>query len=134
MLFRSGDGTFRAARNFAVGIQPLCVAVGDFNGDGLPDLAVANSNSHNVAVLLGNGDGTFQGARSFGADSRSVSVAVGEFNGDGVQDLAVANEYSHNVSVLINNTPQPRDTMGGTASGAQTTGLLPRKATTRKSR
>ena len=36
--------------------------MGDFNGDGKLDLAVANYGSNTVSVLLGNGDGTFQGA------------------------------------------------------------------------
>jgi len=80
------------------------VAVGDFNGDGKPDLAVANEYSDNVSVLLGNGDGSFQAAQNFGADNHPFSVAVGDFNGDGKPDLAVVNGYSANISVLINNT------------------------------
>jgi len=99
-------GASREAQNFGVGEFPLFVAVGDFNGDGVQDLAVANGNSNNVSVLLGNGDGSFQGARNFGVGVFPRSVAVGDFNGDGVQDLAVANFNSDNVSVLINNTPQ----------------------------
>jgi hypothetical protein len=79
VLLGNGDGTFQAARNFGVGSYPLSVAVGDFNGDGVPDLAVANASSNNVSVLLGNGDGTFQAARNFGVGSDPVS---GEFNSD----------------------------------------------------
>jgi hypothetical protein len=56
------------------------VAVGDFNGDGRRDLAVANEGSNNVSVLLGNGDGTFQAARNFAAGSSPDSVAVGDFH------------------------------------------------------
>jgi hypothetical protein len=77
------------------------VAVGDFNGDGIQDLAVANWGSNTVSVLLGNGDGTFQAARNFAAGSHPSSVAVGDFNGDGIQDLAVAE--SGGVSVLLGN-------------------------------
>ena len=65
--------------------------MGDFNGDGKPDLAVANSGSNNVSVLLGNGDGTFQAAVNYAAGNAPNSVAVGDFNGDGKADLAVAN-------------------------------------------
>ena len=77
--------------NFAAGSDSRSVAVGDFNGDGKPDLAVANSGSNNVSVLLGNGDGTFQAPVNYTAGSRSASVAVADFNGDGKPDLVVAN-------------------------------------------
>jgi len=79
--------------------------VGDFNGDGAPDLAVGIGGSNNVSVLLGNGDGSFQtAARSFGAGNGPASLALADFNGDGELDLAVANHDSNNVSVLINNS------------------------------
>ena len=103
VLLGNGDGTFQAARNFGVGVGPHSVAVGDFNGDGLPDLAVGNLLSYNVSVLLGNGDGTFQAARNFAAGSFPSSIAVGDFNGDGLPDLAVANQDSNDVSVLLGN-------------------------------
>ena len=45
------------------------MAVGDFNGDGKPDLVVANYDSNTVSVLLGNGDGTFQTAVNYAAGS-----------------------------------------------------------------
>ena len=53
------QATFGTATNFAVGADPISVAVGDFNGDTILDLAVANSGSNNVSILLGNGTGTF---------------------------------------------------------------------------
>src|SRR5438034_348997 len=83
--------SFAAAANYGAGTNPFSVAVGDFNGDGNQDLAVANSGSANVSILLGNGDGTFGAASNFGAGGQPHSVAVGDFNGDGNQDLAVAN-------------------------------------------
>src|SRR5216684_3491351 len=97
VLLGNGDGRFQEARSFAAGSLPSSVAVGDFNGDGLPDLAVANDHPSmgTVAVLLGNGDGSFQTARSFGAGSHPSGVAVGDFNGDGVPDLAVTNLGSY---------------------------------------
>ena len=52
--------TFKGVRAFRTGDGPDSVAVGDFNGDGKADLAVANAASDNVSVLLGKGDGTFQ--------------------------------------------------------------------------
>ena len=101
--------SFVAREDYAVGTNPASVAVGDFNRDGRPDLAVANyaaSLPGTVSVLLGNGDGTFQPALTFGTSGANPEyVAVGDFNGDGVPDLAVAHSGSTpgTVSVLLGN-------------------------------
>ena len=92
---------FAKAVNYGAGSGPWSVAVGDFNGDGKPDLAVANEESNNLSVLLGNGDGTFQAGVNYVAGMGPNSVAVGDFNGDGKLDLAVANAYGGGVSVLL---------------------------------
>jgi hypothetical protein len=101
VLLGNGDGTFQPAVTYAVGTGPDSVAVGDFIGDGIPDLAVANYGG-NVSVLLGNGDGTFQPARAFPAGSSLGSVAVADFNDDGIPDLAVAGTAG-GVRVLLGN-------------------------------
>jgi hypothetical protein len=75
--------------------------VGDLNGDGQQDLAVANFGTNNVSILLGNGAGSFGAATNFDIGIGPLSVAVGDFNGDGKQDLAVANVNSHDVSILL---------------------------------
>ena len=77
------------------------MAVGDFNGDGRKDLAVANENTDNVSILLGVGNGTFGAATNFAAGDGPLSVVVGDFNGDGRKDLAVANINTDNVSILL---------------------------------
>ncbi len=99
------DVSFVAPLNFAAESRAGFAAVGDFNGDGRLDLAVANRYSNYISVLLGNGDGSFQAARSFGTARQPASVAVGDFNGDGWLDLAVANRDSNDVSILINSNP-----------------------------
>jgi len=96
------QASFAAAVNYAVGTTPYSVAVGDFNGDGRADLAVANEGSGTVSVLLGNGDGTFQAAVNYAVGTTPGSVAVGDFNGDGKADLAVTN-FNGTVSVLLGN-------------------------------
>ena len=95
--------SFAAQVDYAVGSAPDSVAAGDFNGDGKLDLAVANSESNTVSLLLGNGDGTFQAKTDYATGSYPVSMAVGDFNGDGKCDLAVANEDDNTVSVLMGN-------------------------------
>ncbi|NCR19475.1 MAG: hypothetical protein GPJ22_20640, partial [Microcystis aeruginosa LL13-03] len=92
---------FSAATNFTVGTSPISVTVGDFNGDGKSDLAVANRDGNNVSVLLGTGTGSFGPATNFTVGNSPASVTVGDFNGDGKSDLAVANNSSNNVSVLL---------------------------------
>jgi VCBS repeat-containing protein len=93
--------SFTAPSYFAVGSFPASVAVGDFNGDGDPDLAVANEFSNNVSVLLGGSGGTFTGPTNYATGAFADSVAVGDFNGDADPDLAVANGSAHTVSVLL---------------------------------
>jgi hypothetical protein len=95
--------SFVATRSFDTGASAVSAAVGEYNGDGRPDLAVANYYSNNVSVLLGNGDGTFQPARDFGAGANPYSVAPGQFDGDGVTDLVVVNYNSFTVSVFVGN-------------------------------
>jgi hypothetical protein len=73
------------------GAHPDFVAVGDFNGDGRPDLAVTNQGDNNLAILLGNAAGAFATAVTYVTGATPTSVAVGDVNGDGRSDLAVSN-------------------------------------------
>ena len=94
VLLNKGNGTFKAAVPYLAGglNNAVAIAVRDVNGDGKPDLAVANYNSDSVSILLGNGDGTFQTAVPFAAGAGNPqSVALGDVNGDGKLDLVVAN-------------------------------------------
>jgi hypothetical protein len=97
ILLGNGDGSFRVLPRIAVGdptvfSRPIAVGVGDFNGDGKPDLAVAiGSPLDRITILLGKGNGTFQAGGNFPAGPDPGSVVVGDFNGDGKLDLATAN-------------------------------------------
>ena len=104
VFLNSGNGTFAAAQNYKVDIGTTGVAVGDFNGDGIPDLMVVSASSQRLTVLQGNGNGTFTaGTQHFNAGSVPVRIAVADFNGDGKVDVAVVNKSSNNVSVLLGN-------------------------------
>ena len=108
VLLGSGNGTFTYgpdAVSYATGSYPFSVAIGDLNGDGRPDLALANYGDNNVSALLGNGDGSFQTAINYGAGTYPLSAAIGDLNGDGRLDLAVTNSGSNDVSVLLNTSP-----------------------------
>jgi len=70
------------------------------NGDGAPDLAVADHASNNVAVLMNVGDGTFKRVAYFNVGRLPHSIRAGDLNGDGNIDLVTANDGSNNVSIL----------------------------------
>src|SRR5262249_36178130 len=81
---------------------PHSLAVGDFDGDGNPDLAIANI--YEVKILLGDGTGRFMPASGSGTwlgGSTPQSVAVGDFNGDGLLDLGV-NSYEYGAGRYAN--------------------------------
>jgi hypothetical protein len=96
-----GDGTFQPSDRISVGHVSTSLDVGDINGDGDPDLAVANDIADTVTVLLGRGDGTFQSEGNFAAGSSAYVLAVGDMNSDGLSDVVVANEKDDTVSVLL---------------------------------
>jgi hypothetical protein len=95
VLLGNGDGTFQTSANNTVGIAATSVAVGDFNGDGKLDVALAGGHCKTgcpiLQVLFGNGDGTFQPVRSFFNPTRNRAnfVILGDINGDGNLDMIV---------------------------------------------
>jgi len=116
ILQGNGDGTFQPqpVATLTVGANPYSIVAGDFTGNGHLDLAVADFNSNDVSVLLGNGDGTFQAAIQSATATSSVNnangvlggvmpedIVAGDFNGDGRLDLATGNLGTADISVLL---------------------------------
>jgi hypothetical protein len=108
ILLGNGDGTFQPHVDYGTEIDPVTVVVGDFNGDGRVDLAVADYGpdfqTGSVSILLGNGDGTFQAQLTYPAGVNPVGLLEGDFNKDNKLDLAVMNNNPpFGVSILLGN-------------------------------
>ncbi len=78
---------------------PKAEAIQDVNGDGIPDLVIANWREGTVSVSIGKGDGTFRAPVGYNV-ARPTGVAVADLNGDGIPDLAVSSE-SESLEILI---------------------------------
>jgi hypothetical protein len=107
VLIGNGDNSFQPPQFYA-GIQntfngnPVAITMGDFNGDGKPDLAFTNLSYGDIGVLLGNGDGTFQPPVNYATGASPNAIVAGDINGDGKADLVVANSGG-SYSVLSGN-------------------------------
>jgi hypothetical protein len=100
--------SFATHVDFAAGSSPTCVAIGDIDGDGKPDIAVTNTGSNTISVFRNTGPSGSMTTSSFAAKidlatgSTPEMVAIGDLDGDGKPDLAVTNNASSTVSVFRN--------------------------------
>jgi hypothetical protein len=108
VLLNDGSGALLPPVTFSTGTGPNAVAVGDLDGDGKADLAVANRGMNtsqgtpaggDVAILLNHGSGAFV-AKNYPAGPSPTALALGDLDGDGKGDLAVVSGTG--VIVLIN--------------------------------
>lgn len=120
VLLGVGNGTFNYKGSYpggAAGVTGLAIA--DFNGDGIPDVAVSNSsaslsNGLGLFVLLGNGDGSFGAPNGFPSDAGLAGLAAANFNGNGEADIAVLSAVDNHLDVLLNGYPTLTITGGNT--------------------
>ena len=102
------SSSFASKLDFATGTGPYSISIGDLDGDGKLDLAVANRNSNTVSVyrnaytIGGVDSNSFTNKLDFTTGGNPFSVSIGDIDGDGKIDLVVANNSSNTVSVLRN--------------------------------
>lgn len=101
--------TFSARTDFATGVRPYGVSIGDFNLDGKQDLAVTNSTSNSISIFLntaatGASVPAFSPKTDFPTGTLPYSVCIFDYNGDGKPDMAVANVSSSTISIFMNTT------------------------------
>jgi len=121
VLLGNGDGTFKPPRSIYLGpnAAPRSVVVGDFNRDGIADLAVAETGLNAVSILPGNGDGTFLTSVNFAVGSNPICLVTADFNADALPDLIAVSTGSGTVAFLAGNgdgtlqTPRTLVTGGG---------------------
>ena len=108
-MFGDGNGGFTAGAAVVVEEAPTNILIGDFNGDGKPDLAVSNQGDPpqvpgSLSILLGDGKGGLSASRNTTAGQALYSIAAADFNGDGRLDFVGANINDNNVVIF---TSQP---------------------------
>jgi hypothetical protein len=126
----TGNISFAAKLDFTAGGTPRFVVTGDIDGDGKPDVAVANGGSNDVSLLRNTstvGNISFAAKIDFAAGTSPYSAAIGDIDGDGKPDLAVANQTTNDVSVLRNTSTT--GTISFAAKIDLATGTTPRSVT-----
>jgi len=128
VLINAGDGTFLPAVSYAAGDQPLAVLAADYNGDGFPDIGVANFSGNQVSLLLNNGDGNLDlavaanlaasvdvlygdgtgrlgSSTAYDGGNTPFWVIASDLNGDGRPDLVTVDDYLYLIVLLNSGAP-----------------------------
>ena len=102
-LMATGGGAFATpVKVDPAGKEPAGILIDDHNGDGHPDVVIANSTSGDISLLRGVGYGSFAQSQNFRTGAGASFLATGDIDGDGNKDVAVTNDGDTNVSVLLN--------------------------------
>jgi hypothetical protein len=90
-------------QTYNTGPAPTGIVSGDFNRDGLPDLAVTDQEAGNVKILLGVGDGKFALGAEYSTGLIPTQIVTADFNHDGKLDLAVALSEADAIAIFLGN-------------------------------
>ncbi|MEE8154050.1 MAG: VCBS repeat-containing protein, partial [Phycisphaerales bacterium] len=102
VFLNAGDGTFSVHMTHGLGLRPTSMALGDLDGDGNLDIAIADEHGNVVTTYRNDGDGMFVFIEGYPTDT-PFSIAIGDLNGDGANDFVIANLLQNAVSVRLNN-------------------------------
>ncbi len=103
-------GSFTDKSDFATGVSPVNIAIGDLNGDGKPDVAVVNAGSNSYSVFINT---STTGSISFAAKVDIImpgpffsprGIAIADIDGDGLNDLVISSLYSNTLLTFRNLT------------------------------
>jgi hypothetical protein len=107
LLMGNDDGTLRLRQDYLLGASLRSLAVGDVNGDTLPDLVLGENNGSTSTstghILLGNADGSFHAGTNVTLPEGEVYLAKGDFNRDGKVDIAAAGNQGNSLRILLGN-------------------------------
>lgn len=101
LLRKSGGGFVNDGAPITVGKFPVALVATDLDGDSRPDIAVVNSESDSVSILIRQAAGGFVRRPDIPVGDAPLGITAGDFNGDNLRDLAVTNHDSDTVSVLL---------------------------------
>jgi hypothetical protein len=102
VVLGNGNGTFQKQVSYVLGTGPYAVAVGDFTGDGIPDIVTIN-NDATMSLLIGNGDGTFRSPTTVAVGVHGQTVTAADLIGNGILDFLVPDNTTNAVKVLLGN-------------------------------
>ncbi|CAF1021768.1 unnamed protein product [Rotaria magnacalcarata] len=105
VLLGYGDGNFTNPKTLSTGFDSLshAIVVGDFNDDTRPDIAVVNTGTNTIGVLLCHGDGTFSNQTAYPTGNHPIALYIGDFDNDTLLDIVVTNDDDNNTGIFLGN-------------------------------
>lgn len=120
-----GTGTFSSSTSFAIGsgTNTFGLVSGDFNGDGILDIATSNYGSDSISIQIGTGNGSFTHLGTYASGNGPAVIESYDFNNDGILDLVYSNSLDGNIGIRLGNGDGTFGTQSVIATGTQATGI-----------